>query len=385
MTYVRAWGGIHIKNPDTEKYYYVGKDHDPNHSEYVKDPFTMIKGQRVLTYPVPSDWKDQAVHNKPDNITENYAVFFGADQSKTASFALVPAVKIYEVHTNGISFWVFVPEGDNLDGRTGPGYYELGHEGGNNYFSDTTIESALYVAENKLICRGAALDTKKWHVPGYDKPSNLSLYGYYWGNQVKFSGTGLYHAENNPIVVTSPHPADSIATVNTYLQQATADQQRADGVFLSRPEGALSANGVYRFVKAGTAAGSTDPADYNIPEGVYWLVETRSPDGFFAGGKPIRIKVEADPADESKAKLSYAGDSSQGSAEYNSFLHHVVKDGEAITGGPADLKYQNYELYNLPSSGGPGTYVFTTFGTMFLSLAAAHGWNLKKRKRKLAR
>ena len=380
VTYVSAWGGIYIKNPDTGKYFYVGKDQDPNHSEYVKDPFTMINGQRVLTYPVPSDWKDQGVHNKPANITENYAVFFGADQSKTASFALVPYAEEYEVVGRGQNqprLWIRVKAGQVYKGSVEnyDRYYGIGFRADSN--KDVSEKVALVnnnpgnLHTEPLVGICASLTEPVLEFPNAtnQKPNgNLSIYGYYWNP--------------NP-TANSPHPADSMATVNTYLQQATPAQQRADGVFLSRPESALSANGVYRFVKAGAAAGSTDPADYNIPEGIYWLVETRSPDGFFAGGKPIRIKVEADPADESKAKLSFAGDSSRGSAEYNSFLHHVVKDGQGtVTGGPADLKYQNYELYNLPSSGGPGTYVFTTFGTMFLSLAAAHGWNLKKRKKK---
>ncbi|MBP3729225.1 MAG: LPXTG cell wall anchor domain-containing protein [Lachnospiraceae bacterium] len=33
-----------------------------------------------------------------------------------------------------------------------------------------------------------------------------------------------------------------------------------------------------------------------------------------------------------------------------------------------------------PSSGGPGTYLFTIFGAMFLTLVEGYGWSLRKRR-----
>ena len=181
-------------------------------------------------------------------------------------------------------------------------------------------------------------------------------------------------------VLVKEERASGQREVLEYLKRNNPDYHTVTG------SGVDALNGVYDFVRTGTDV--KDPLYHIVDEGIYWLVETDSPEGFFAGGKPIRIRVSQDLRDKTRSMVVYAGDEDTNSAEYRAYEYYILKGNtdssligyEANGNTGAAFGYRNYELYSLPASGGRGTYLFTVMGSMFLALGAGYVWLLKKRK-----
>ncbi len=391
-------GGTHIKKDG--KYYWIGTEN--THYSIVDGKIVILQNpanyaplEQRLAEGIDHSNNDPNGHDgqlSPGNkINATYDWNTGSvhNESRLAKFYLVPEMVEYRVVKNGSNgLWVVVErekveKGLTLGGRV-PGGYD---REGNAYYwigtlgNSSEVQQITHTATGKTLIKpmrgegtnnlgetyvdGINLD--QHYVSGSYTPNGANDYAYYWGPNTSESMTP---------------PAFTQAYALEYLNSMTDEAMRADGVYESIPTTEGAAQAIYDFVKVGSAAGTTDPEDINVREGIYWLVETNSPQGFFASGKPIRIKVEIDPSDPTKARVSYAGDTDETSPE---FLAKNAYLGEGGTAGGLhyDMEFNNYELYELPSAGGPGTYLFTIFGTMMLMLALGFAYMMLRKQREL--
>lgn len=121
------------------------------------------------------------------------------------------------------------------------------------------------------------------------------------------------------------------------------------------------------------------------PDGVYYLEETKAPDGYIISENPIQIRllleneftdykdpypvitnISGTPYNwtQTVQRLVYS-DSKDGTGDSNKFIVEVLNNPGAV----------------LPSAGGPGTALFKILGTMFIAFAAAGLVIMRKRSK----
>ena len=382
-------GGTHVEYAG--KYYWIGKENE--HYKIESGQIVILKNPDNYD-PLESrlasgkDRSNTAAASHHDGTGNRGSLLSGVtyryiDQNKTASFALIPVRQEFEVVRNaGGDLYAKVPRGEEFEGITPIGWDQSTDSA--YFWLGNNPQSLRHTESGKTLWAPADFAQVEQHyVPTYTQSpfrpaGELQLMGYYWGKTISAD------------MVT---PAASQAMAMAYLSQADEAKMRQDGVYVTAPESENGENAVYRFRKAAAPAGSADPEDWNIPEGTYWLVETDKPEGYFSGAKPVRVAIskQKDAGGNLIAKVEYAGDTESSSPEKRAWEQFVTYGktgnsllGFAANGNLADMGYRNYQLYEMPSSGGPGTYLFTVLGTMFLALAAGYGWQLKKRRRQHA-
>ena len=97
-----------------------------------------------------------------------------------------------------------------------------------------------------------------------------------------------------------------------------------------------------------------------LPVGIYYLVETYAPDGYIRRTDPVIITVtKTSVTYDDGTNLSQSGGISQIGATYQ-------------------LKVTNDEGAVLPSTGGPGTRLFTILGTILIAGAGLLMWRKRR-------
>lgn len=99
--------------------------------------------------------------------------------------------------------------------------------------------------------------------------------------------------------------------------------------------------------------------------GTYYLHETEAPTGYYKPANDLRMMISDD------GKVSIFG---QNGGETEEITAHE---------GVRTVVIRNYSGYALPSTGGPGTRLFTIFGILLLALSSA-GAMMRKRREELA-
>ncbi len=127
-----------------------------------------------------------------------------------------------------------------------------------------------------------------------------------------------------------------------------------------------------------------------VPNGVYYLLETKAPDGYIMDPEPIEIRLYLDdiytkyrPSGESIPETQIE-DYISGNP-YNwiqTVSRFMYSDSEVGTGDTAKfvMTVKNNPGYELPSTGGPGTNLIYLFGIMLTGLAST-GLLMKMRRR----
>ena len=169
---------------------------------------------------------------------------------------------------------------------------------------------------------------------------------------------------NIPLRKLSFKKVDIANPENTALEGAQFDLYRViDGEreepalisgLLSGADGMLAKNGVKVF---------------ELATGVYHLVETAAPDGYDLKANPVVITVTVDGVTYDEG-TSLSSSSSGNGVSYNNST------------GVYTLKISNSAGYELPSTGGTGTYPYTVVGLVLTMLSATAGLMRRRRKRK---
>jgi LPXTG-motif cell wall-anchored protein len=125
----------------------------------------------------------------------------------------------------------------------------------------------------------------------------------------------------------------------------------------------------------GSAQGNTEGEfALSLPSGEYRLTETSAP-----GGYVILVKATDFTVSQGKFTLN----TGQAQAEALDASGNVV-DPEAQT--PAETKtirLTNTKGAELPSTGGPGTFIYTLSGLAFMAAALMYGFRMRRRERRI--
>ena len=93
----------------------------------------------------------------------------------------------------------------------------------------------------------------------------------------------------------------------------------------------------------------------NLANGKYYLVETAAPAGYILLSEPVEITVSA-------GEVTYNQSDNSRSKSKAGIIHDEVEKTYTLT-------VTNNAGYELPSTGGPGTRLFTIMGSLLIALA----------------
>lgn len=199
--------------------------------------------------------------------------------------------------------------------------------------------------------------------------------------KLNFSGTSLWkHVATGTYTMTSPQNAD-IAVVNTYNMKKTSIDLKKFGTTYENPlDGAKfelyqgDKNETDGSVKWGSEMiqkiivnNADTMKELDLPEGYYKLKEVTAPSGYQLLGKDICFKIE----NRVVTLIDEAGNS------LNDVKTEMWKLGGDTTNGFV-IEILNEAVYNLPSTGGPGIFVYTIGGTLLLMAAALLIYKMKR-------
>lgn len=199
--------------------------------------------------------------------------------------------------------------------------------------------------------------------------------------ELNFSGKSLWqHVAVGTYTMTSPQNAD-IAVVNTYnMKKTSIDLKKFGTTYNTTLDGAEFE--LYRGNKGETdeavnwesdsiqkiTIDNTDTIkELDLQEGYYKLKEVTAPSGYQLLGEDICFKIE----NRVVTLIDVAG------SDLNSDETEMWKlEGDTTNGFV--IKILNEAVYNLPSTGGPGIFVYTIGGTLLLMAAALLIYKMKR-------
>lgn len=141
------------------------------------------------------------------------------------------------------------------------------------------------------------------------------------------------------------------------IQKTTQDSTTPlpDAVFDLYTEKGYNAN-PKTVTKTGLRSGADGKIDLgNLANGKYYLVETAAPAGYILLSEPVEITVSAD-------EVTYNQSDNSRSKSKAGIIHDEVEKTYTLT-------VTNNAGYELPSTGGPGTRLFTIMGSLLIALA----------------
>ena len=147
-----------------------------------------------------------------------------------------------------------------------------------------------------------------------------------------------------------------------------------DAVFSLYDSSYLTDSGEVDDTATAVKTGLTSDSNGNITlghlgGGIYYLVETKAPDGYIPMEKPVVITVDGNSTTTKDGKPLYVTYNQEGNSA------SVSNTGISVTENDGNYTYTltvtNNAGYELPSTGGPGTRLFTILGSMLICLAGA--------------
>lgn len=198
---------------------------------------------------------------------------------------------------------------------------------------------------------------------------------------------------NDPYSNTTSTPGDTtdVYTYGLDIQKEFSDgsQNYADVTFqlhTGAADGALvnfeGANGVYTKADSETASPVTDLklnstgslSLSGLDEGTYYLVETAAPDDF--NKVTVQIVIAADANDP--AEINY----SNSSAAYDGGSNITVTESTDTDRISMEFSVLNQKGFQLPTTGGAGTWMFTIGGIVLIAAAGGVFFALRRKSGK---
>lgn len=126
---------------------------------------------------------------------------------------------------------------------------------------------------------------------------------------------------------------------------------------------------------------------------IYYLIETKAPDGYTLNATPIQVKINANIKDDGdligyQVVMTVRGkDGQYGQPSSTTNYGYKMEDGETTLINTKDspsnpLGFQNTTLQSLPSTGGIGTTIFTIGGCVIMVTAAGLYFATRKKSEK---
>lgn len=262
------------------------------------------------------------------------------------------------------------------DGNTGNTYYTLTTKGAQDLENQNVSFSIVFDYDALKDGNGTRFDavqvtynaTVNADAQAFDSSTDTGNLG----NTAKLSYC------NNPYDTTSPHVnKEAKAKVYTYGVNISKVDAKNDRTFLPGAEFTISTNndgtnsikfvntgdGVYRKATAAEEATATETLTVGentgrigklslegLDAGIYYLTETKAPDEYNKLGAPVKITIT------------------------DTELDGIVNDGEGEVNGAdgyTDVTVENSKGFQLPTTGGIGTVIFTACGVLLIGLGAA--------------
>ena len=159
--------------------------------------------------------------------------------------------------------------------------------------------------------------------------------------------TNVYNLGFTKVDGTNPEKTLAGATFELYSDVACSVPVNVKNV----------SGGVYMVDANATSNAVVTPADgavviKGLPAGTYYLKETVAPDGYNKLAKPFEVTIVADEFDEDGVVTKSNG------------TDFVVGGTTYQVNNAAEYKIENFSGVELPSTGGEGTIMMITFGTM---------------------
>ena len=123
-----------------------------------------------------------------------------------------------------------------------------------------------------------------------------------------------------------------------------------------------------------------------LADGTYWLVETKTVDGYNLLKAPVKIELDYEYETRWREETEYDSEGKLIKQEWESVTIRkdgsVVTDAQDLKAGTLVEKVVNKHGFELPTAGGMGTFLFTFVGVAMMAAAVILFFTSKKKEAK---